>query len=90
MPALTLLEENIRHSEAWTLERLTMLEELRFRLHQSLVKSVGSERYQAITVLLDVVIQAEDIIKIIYFRYHNSPLVQPVYSQEMKHERSTH
>ncbi|EHT97963.1 hypothetical protein CKS_4572 [Pantoea stewartii subsp. stewartii DC283] len=41
---------------------------------QSMKGPATQEQYQQFTLLLEAVIQAEDIIKVIAYRYHNQPV----------------
>ncbi|MFP1892482.1 EscE/YscE/SsaE family type III secretion system needle protein co-chaperone [Lonsdalea quercina] len=71
MPTLTDLEDHVRDSEAHTRERLVQLAEAKARLLRAMKGPSTPLQYQHITLLLEAVVQAEDIIKVIYFRYHN-------------------
>lgn len=74
MPTLTQLEEVLRQSDGQAEKLLTQLIATHHRLQKKLKQSDSQNQYQQITLLLELVIQAEDVIKEIYFRYHNQPM----------------
>ncbi|WP_278809022.1 EscE/YscE/SsaE family type III secretion system needle protein co-chaperone [Obesumbacterium proteus] len=71
MPTLTNLEDRLRDSDEHTRERLITLATVKSRLLKAMQGPMPREQYQQFTLLLEAVIQAEDIINVIYFRYHN-------------------
>ncbi|AJJ62708.1 EscE/YscE/SsaE family type III secretion system needle protein co-chaperone [Yersinia aldovae] len=71
MPTLTDLEDSLRDSDEQTKERLMALAAVYHRLIVAMQGPASREQYQQFTLLLEAVIQAEDIINVIYFRYHN-------------------
>jgi len=71
MTTLTVLEDSLRDSDEQTQQHLSALAALRGRLQQAMCEPANPEQYQQIALLLEAVIQAEDIINVIYFRYHN-------------------
>ncbi|NLS55309.1 EscE/YscE/SsaE family type III secretion system needle protein co-chaperone [Hafnia alvei] len=71
MATLTELEDRLRDSDEQTRERLTALAAVKSRLLEAMQNPMPQEQYQQFTLLLEAVIQAEDIINVIYFRYHN-------------------
>ncbi|MFP2694216.1 EscE/YscE/SsaE family type III secretion system needle protein co-chaperone [Enterobacter ludwigii] len=74
MPTLTYLEDSVRDSINQAQDRLKILQTAKIRLLQLMKGPVSQEQYQQFTLLLDAVIQAEDIIKVIAYRYHNQPV----------------
>ncbi|WP_211095740.1 EscE/YscE/SsaE family type III secretion system needle protein co-chaperone [Hafnia alvei] len=68
---MTELEDRLRDSDEQTRERLTALAAVKSRLLEAMQNPMPQEQYQQFTLLLEAVIQAEDIINVIYFRYHN-------------------
>ncbi|MEY4474584.1 MAG: hypothetical protein RL248_351 [Pseudomonadota bacterium] len=71
MSTLTHLEDSLRDSDEQTKERLMILAAVSHRLLMAMQGPTNPEQYQRFTLLLEAVIQAEDIINVIYFRYHN-------------------
>ncbi len=74
MPTLTYLEDSVRDSIEQAEDRLRLLAAARIRLLQSMKGPATQEQYKQFTLLLEAVIQAEDIIKVIAYRYHNQPV----------------
>lgn len=74
MPTLTYLEDSVRDSINQAQDRLKILQAAKIRLLQSMKGPATQEQYQQFTLLLEAVIQAEDIIKAIAYRYHNQPV----------------
>lgn len=74
MPTLTYLEDSMRDSLHQVQERLKILQAAKIRLLQSMKDPAIQAQYQQLTLLLETVIQAEDIIKVIAYRYHNQPV----------------
>ncbi|WP_447783523.1 EscE/YscE/SsaE family type III secretion system needle protein co-chaperone [Enterobacter asburiae] len=74
MPTLTYLEDSVRDSIHQAQERLKILQAAKIRLLQSMKGPATQGQYQQFTLLLEAVIQAEDIIKVIAYRYHNQPV----------------
>lgn len=74
MPTLTYLEDSVRNSINEAQERLKILQVAKIRLLQSMKEPATQEQYQQFTLLLEAVIQAEAIIKVIAYRYHNRPV----------------
>ncbi|MGL5700110.1 MAG: EscE/YscE/SsaE family type III secretion system needle protein co-chaperone [Kluyvera sp.] len=73
MPTLTYLEDSMRDSIAHAEDKLRILATARIRLLQLMKAPATQQQYQHFTLLLEAVIQAEDIIKVIAYRYHNKP-----------------
>ncbi len=61
----------MRDSDKQTRECLTALAAVKSHLLQAMQNPAPQEQYQRFTLLLEAVIQAENIIDVIYFRYHN-------------------
>lgn len=74
MLTLTVLEDRLRDSDKHTEEWLRGLAAARYRLQQTMFTPISREQYQQFALLLEAVIQAEDIINVIYFRYHNASI----------------
>ncbi|WP_252145092.1 EscE/YscE/SsaE family type III secretion system needle protein co-chaperone [Yokenella regensburgei] len=74
MPTLTYLEDSVRDSINQAQDRLKILQAAKIQLLQSMKGPATQEQYQQFTLLLEAVIQAEDIIKVIAYRYHNQPV----------------
>ena len=74
MPTLTHLEDCVHDTPECTEEYLTVLTQAKQRLLQAMNNPLPQTQYQQFTLLLEAVIQAEDIIRVIYFRYHNHPV----------------
>lgn len=74
MTTLTALEDRIQGSTDDAQKALTVLRAARHRLTSAMAKPITLEEYQHFALLLEAVIQSEDIIKTIYFRYHNTAL----------------
>jgi len=74
MPTLTYLEDSVRDSINQAQDRLKILQSIKIRLRQLMRGPVTQDQYQQFTLLLEAVIQAEDIIKVIAYRYHNQPV----------------
>lgn len=75
MPTITYLEDCLRDSEQLAQERLSQIIMLRSHLCNALAHPASRDEYRSITLLLDAASEAENIIKVIYFRYHNKPIV---------------
>lgn len=69
MQTLTELEDKLRKKRNNINELLAILAGARQRLQETLDSPGENMQYQRLTLLLEAVIQAEDIIKIINFRY---------------------
>lgn len=76
MPTLTHLEDSVRDSAILAEDKFKTLAAAKIRLLQSMKGSVTQKQYQQFTLLLEAVIQAEDIIRVIAFRYHNKAVIQ--------------
>lgn len=74
MTTLTALEDRIQGSADDAQQALMVLSAARHRLVCVMGKPIAPEEYQHFALLLEAVIECEDIIKIIYFRYHNIAL----------------
>ncbi|EPU3933603.1 EscE/YscE/SsaE family type III secretion system needle protein co-chaperone [Morganella morganii] len=74
MSTLTYLEDSVRDSVNRAQDRLNILQAAKIRLQQSMNEPVTREQHQQFTLLLEAVIQAEDIIRVIVYRYHNQPV----------------
>lgn len=74
MPTLTYLEDCLRDSVDQSQDRLNILQVAKIRLLQSMKGPVTQEQYRQLTLLLEAVIQAKDIIRVIAYRYHNQPV----------------
>lgn len=74
MTTLTALEDRIQGSAEDAQRALMVLCAARRRLTCAMAKPITPEEYQHFALLLEAVIQSEDLIKIIYFRYHNTAL----------------
>lgn len=74
MPTLTYLEDSVRDSINQAQDRLKILQAAKIRLLQAMKGPTTQKQYQQFTLLLEAVIQAEDIITVIAFRYHNQPV----------------
>ncbi|WP_408581923.1 EscE/YscE/SsaE family type III secretion system needle protein co-chaperone [Obesumbacterium proteus] len=74
---MTNLEDRLRDSDEQTRERLATLAAAKSRLIKAMQGPTPREQYQQFTLLLEAVIQAEDIINVIYFRYHNHQIKMP-------------
>ncbi|ECX2002014.1 EscE/YscE/SsaE family type III secretion system needle protein co-chaperone [Citrobacter braakii] len=74
MPTLTYLEDSLRDSINQAQDKLKILQAAKIRLQHSMKGPTTKEQYQQFTLLLEAVIQAEDIIKVIAYRYHNQPV----------------
>lgn len=74
MPTLTYLEDSVRDSINQAQDRLKILQAAKIRLLQAMKGPATQKQYQQFTLLLEAVIQAKDIIKVIAFRYHNQPV----------------
>jgi len=71
MPTLTDLEDRLRGSNEEAKEHLVILSAICHRLLIAMQAPMNPDEYQQFTLLLEAVIQAEDIINVIHFRYHN-------------------
>lgn len=69
MLTITHLEDQLRSTPTRAEELLQLLHAARSRLQQQMSIPAEQQRYQQITLLLEAVIQAEDIVKIIDYRY---------------------
>lgn len=69
MATLTALEDRLCDVNAQA--EIDLIIQVRARLEFALMKPMSREEYKELTLLLEAVVQAEDIIKVIYFRYHN-------------------
>lgn len=76
MSTLTQLEDILRCSNQQAEGLLTQLSVLHGRLENARNQPEDQQQYQQNTLLLESVIQAEDIIRIIYFRYHNQTIIK--------------
>lgn len=74
MTTLTALEDRIQGSNDDAQKALMVLSAARYRLTCAMARPITPEEYQHFALLLEAVIQSEDIIKTIYFRYHNTAL----------------
>lgn len=74
MPTLTYLEDSVRDSINQAQDRLKILQVAKIRLQHSMKRPATKEQYQQFTLLLEAVLQAEDIINLIAYRYHNQPV----------------
>lgn len=74
MPTLTYLEDSVRDSINLAQDSLKILQEAKIRLMQSMKEPATQEQYQQFTLLLEAINQAEDIIRVIAYRYHNQPV----------------
>lgn len=74
MATLTVLEDRLRDSDEYAQTVFIKLATARYRLTQAMKNPITPEEYQHFALLLEAVIQSEDIIKVIYFRYHNAEL----------------
>lgn len=75
MATLTQLEELLRQSPQRAHALRLQVKAARHRLEKKNIHPQSQQQYQQNTLLLEALIQAEDIIKIIYYRYHNHALV---------------
>ncbi len=74
MTTLTALEDRLRDSDEYAQTVSIELAAARYRLTQAMANPITPEEYQHFALLLEAVIQSEDIIEVIYFRYHNAEL----------------
>lgn len=74
MPTLTYLEDSVRDSINLAQARLKILQTAKIRLLKLMKGPATQEQYQQFTILLEAIIQAGDIIKVIAYRYHNQPV----------------
>ena len=74
MATLTELEDRLSMAQAEAQVIISQLHYLRHRLQDSNTQPQHRQKYQENTLLQEVLIQAEDIIKIIHYRYHNRNL----------------
>lgn len=80
MSTLTHLEDYLRQPDSDMAPLLSLLDEARHCLDTALKKPEKKTQYTQLTLLHKAVIQAEDIIKVIYYRYQFSKdptLAQP-------------
>lgn len=74
MATLTYLEDTLRQSPAQAGVILLQLRAARYRTEKARHELQDPHQYRLNTLLLEALIQAEDIISVIYYRYHNSAL----------------
>lgn len=77
MTTLTALEDRLRAADGGPDEWVAALAQARTRLDRAMMKPASREQYKEFTLLREAVVQAEDIIHVIYFRYHNSAINVP-------------
>ncbi|EKT7565856.1 type III secretion system chaperone SsaE [Salmonella enterica] len=75
MTTLTQLEDLLLHSREEAKEIILQLRAARRQLEENNSKMLDPQQYQQNTLLLEAIVQAENIINTIYYRYHNSALV---------------
>lgn len=75
MTTLTRLEDLLLHSREEAKGIILQLRAARKQLEENNGKLQDPQQYQQNTLLLEAIEQAENIINIIYYRYHNSALV---------------
>lgn len=69
---LTALEDRLRDANVQA--DITHLTQARKRLEGAMKNPTSPDKYKELALLLEAVIQAEDIINVIYFRYHNAAI----------------
>lgn len=74
MATLTQLEDKLSMNQSEAQDIIRQLKKNQLRLAELKARPQSWRKYQENTLLQEVLIQAEDIIKIIYFRYHNCNL----------------
>lgn len=75
MTTLTRLEDLLLHSREEAKGIILQLRAARKQLEENNDRLQDPQQYQQNTLLLEAIEQAENIINIIYYRYHNSALV---------------
>lgn len=75
MTTLTQLEDVLFHSREETKGIILQLRAARQQLEKINGKIQDPQQYQQNTLLIEAIEQAENIINIIYYRYHNCALV---------------
>ncbi|EGZ3992473.1 type III secretion system chaperone SsaE [Salmonella enterica subsp. enterica serovar Wichita] len=75
MTTLTRLEDLLLHSREEAKGIILQLRAARRKLEENNSKIQDPQQYQQNTLLLEAIVQAENIINTIYYRYHNSALV---------------
>lgn len=74
MATLTQLEDKLSMDQSEAQAIILQLKKNQLRLAELKAHPQPWRKYQENTLLQEVLIQAEDIIKVIYFRYHNCNL----------------
>ncbi|ECG8588935.1 type III secretion system chaperone SsaE [Salmonella enterica subsp. salamae] len=74
MTTLTQLEDLLLHSREEARGIILQLKTARQQLEKANAKTQDPRQYQQNTLLLEAIVQAENIINIIYYRYHNCAL----------------
>lgn len=82
MTTLTQLEDLLLHSCEEAKRIILQLRTARQQLEKVNGKIQDPQQYQKNTLLIEAIEQAEDIINIIYYRYHNCALVVNEESQK--------
>ncbi|EBJ1006107.1 EscE/YscE/SsaE family type III secretion system needle protein co-chaperone [Salmonella enterica] len=75
MTTLTQLEDLLLHSREEAKGIILQLRAARQQLEKASGKVQDPQQYQQNTLLIEAIEQAENIINIIYYRYHNCALV---------------
>ncbi|EAT3566855.1 type III secretion system chaperone SsaE [Salmonella enterica] len=75
MTTLTQLEDLLLHSREEAKGIILQLRAARRQLEKACGKIQDPQQYQQNTLLIEAIEQAENIINIIYYRYHNCALV---------------
>ncbi|HCM1917805.1 TPA: type III secretion system chaperone SsaE [Salmonella enterica subsp. salamae serovar 28:r:e,n,z15] len=75
MTTLTQLEDLLLHSREEAKGIILQLRTARQKLEKLNSKIKNPQQYQQNTLLIEAIDQAENIISIIYYRYHNCALV---------------
>ncbi|ECE4235075.1 type III secretion system chaperone SsaE [Salmonella enterica] len=75
MTTLTQLEDLLLHSREEAKGIILQLRAARRQLEKASGKVQDPQQYQQNTLLIEAIEQAENIINIIYYRYHNCALV---------------
>ncbi|HCL5250047.1 TPA: type III secretion system chaperone SsaE [Salmonella enterica] len=75
MTTLTQLEDLLLHSREEAKGIILQLRTARQKLEKVNSKIQNPQQYQQNTLLIEAIDQAENIISIIYYRYHNCALV---------------
>lgn len=71
MPTLTYLEDQLRDPDGAGQARLVQLSAAAVRLQAALATPSVPQQHQQITLLLEAVNQAENIIQVLYYRYQS-------------------